>query len=76
MKPKYSTQFKLKVVRYFLDGYAGLGGTAQHFGISRTHAIRWIQLYLHHGEEALRTRRWYNVKALRHLWRPHHINLP
>lgn len=51
---KYSLQFKLDVVRYYLAGLGGQKQTAKKFSIAHVQLRRWIAAYQHHGEQGLR----------------------
>ena len=51
---KYSSEFKLKAVKYYLDGKHSRCGTAKKFGIpSSTLLKEWIKKYQEHGPEGL-----------------------
>lgn len=49
---KYSLQFKLDVVRYYLAGLGGQKQTAKKFSIAHVQLRRWIAAYQHHGEQS------------------------
>ena len=43
---KYSNDFKLEVVQYYLKNYGGYGTTAMHFNIpSPTTVKKWVKKY-------------------------------
>lgn len=50
---KYSSEFKLRVVQYYLKGY-GYVETAKHFNIpSDTTVLMWVRKYQEHGSQGL-----------------------
>ena len=51
---KYSDEFKLEVVKYYLEGHHSRAGTARKFGMpSSTPLKEWIKKYQEHGPEGL-----------------------
>ena len=51
---KYSNEFKLEVVQYYLKNYGGYGITATHFNIpSPTTVKKWVKKYEQHGFSGL-----------------------
>lgn len=51
---KYSNEFKLEVVKYYLEGHHSRAGTARKFGMpSSTLLKEWIKKYQEHGPEGL-----------------------
>lgn len=50
---KYSYQFKLEVVQYYLANNAGRRFTARYFSISDSLVRTWVTLYQHQGNEGL-----------------------
>jgi len=49
---KYSAEFKLKVVKYYLEKNCGYVNTANHFGnISDIAVLKWVRKYKEHGEK-------------------------
>ena len=51
---KYSNDFKLEVVQYYLKNYGGYGTTAMHFNIpSPTTVKKWVKKYEQHGFKGL-----------------------
>ena len=51
---KYSYEFKLKVVKYCVEGHNSRCGTARKFGMpSSTPLKEWIKRYKEHGPEGL-----------------------
>lgn len=50
---KYSSEFKLEVVKYYLKGFV-YGTTAEHFKIpSATNVKKWVKKYEEHGVSGL-----------------------
>ena len=52
---KYSLDFKLKVISFYLSGY-GYRSTANHFGILRSAVRKWVKLYQYHGIKGIEPR--------------------
>ena len=52
---KYSLDFKLKVISFYLSGY-GYRSTANHFGIFRSAVRKWVKLYQYHGIKGIEPR--------------------
>lgn len=51
---KYSHEFKLKVVKYYLEKNVGFVETANHFGIPNKSPVqRWVRKYQEHGASGL-----------------------
>lgn len=50
---KYSTEFKLKVVKYYLNHHVGHKITAHKFGLAPGMVRRWIKSYQEHGYNGL-----------------------
>ena len=51
---KYSNEFKLKVVKYCVEGHHSRCGAARKFGMpSSTPLKEWIKKYKEHGPEGL-----------------------
>ena len=51
---KYSNDFKLEVVKYYLEKNCGYVNTANHFGnISDVAVLKWVRKYKEHGEKGL-----------------------
>ena len=49
---KYSVEFKLEVVKYYLEKNCGYVNTANHFGnISDVAVLKWVRKYKEHGEK-------------------------
>ena len=46
---KYSSEFKLEVVQYYLDGKGGILATSKHFGVNHELLRGWIKKYQQHG---------------------------
>lgn len=52
---KYSKDFKLKVVKYYLKYKKGYVSTANHFGnVSDTSVLQWVRRYKECGEDGLK----------------------
>ena len=51
---KYSNEFKLEVVQYYLKNHGGYGITAKHFNIPSPTAVKkWVKGYEEHGPKGL-----------------------
>ena len=51
---KYSSEFKLKVVKYCIDKHHAYGDAASYFNISGRSTIQeWCKKYIEHGEKGL-----------------------
>lgn len=50
---KYSSEFKLEVVNYYLENNVGYKITANHFGLAYSIVTRWIRRYKENGYEGL-----------------------
>lgn len=51
---KYSNEFKLEVVKYYLEGHHSRAGTARKFGMPNSTPLKeWIKKYQEHGPEGL-----------------------
>lgn len=50
---KYSSEFKLEVVKYYLENNVGYRATADHFGIAYSPVMRWIRKYKENGCKGL-----------------------
>ena len=51
---KYSNEFKLKVVKYCIEGHHGFKSTADHFNIpAKVTVQKWCRKYEEHGEKGL-----------------------
>ena len=51
---KYSNEFKLKVVKYCIEGHHGFKSTADHFNIPAKVTIqKWCRKYEEHGKKGL-----------------------
>ena len=50
---KYSIEFKLKVVKYYLEKNAGYQTTANHFGVAYSPVVRWVRKYKENGYAGL-----------------------
>ena len=50
---KYSSEFKLKVVEYYLKNNVGYETTAKYFGVGYSPVVRWVRKYKENGYEGL-----------------------
>lgn len=50
---KYSSEFKLEVVQYYLDGKGGFLATAKYFGVNHELLRGWVKKYQQHGPAGL-----------------------
>lgn len=73
---KYTTRFKLKIVRQFLAGPLGGRRLARQHGLPYSMVYRWTQRFQLHGEAGLmpmaastRYDATFRLKVLRHMWR-------
>jgi transposase-like protein len=46
---KHSTEFKLEVVKYRIDGKHGVVATSKFFGINKSTVSKWVDAYRLHG---------------------------
>ena len=46
---KYSSEFKLEVVKYYLDNSVGYRTTADHFGVAYPLVLKWVRKYKENG---------------------------
>jgi len=53
---KFSTDFKLNVVKFYLENNVSKHEIAKQFGVIKSEVIKWIALYENHGESGLRPR--------------------
>jgi transposase len=51
---KYSYEFKLTVVRYYLQGLVGYRATSKKFQVEYSAVCKWVALYQLHGEGSLK----------------------
>lgn len=71
---KYTPEFKLLVVRRYLDGSMGYRTLAEQFGIANPSLVqRWIAFFRTHGEEGLERKRKsydaaFKLSVLQHMW--------
>lgn len=52
MKPKYSLEFRLSVVKYSLEGH-GERSTGSKFGVNRNTVSQWVASYEQHGIDGI-----------------------
>ena len=50
---KYSNEFKLEVVKYYLDNSVGYQTTADHFGVAYALVLKWVRKYKENGYAGL-----------------------
>ncbi len=50
---KYSSEFKLEAVKYYLDGKGGFLATAKYFGVNHELLRGWVKKYQEHGIKGL-----------------------
>lgn len=51
---KYSNEFKLKVVKYCIEGHHGYKDAANYFNMKQDHTVlKWVRKYQEHGEKGL-----------------------
>ena len=50
---KYSSKFKLEVVKYYLENNVGYQTVADHFGVAYAPVIRWVRKYKENGYAGL-----------------------
>lgn len=50
---KYSSEFKLEVAQYYLDGKGGFSATSKHFGVNHELLRGWVKKYQQHGPAGL-----------------------
>ena len=50
---KYSSEFKLEVVKYYLENNVGYQTTADHFVVAYSQVIRWVRKYKENGYAGL-----------------------
>ncbi len=54
---KYSKEFKLKVIKYYLEKKEGYLKVAEHFKVSDSTVLQWVRKYKANGEKGLETRK-------------------
>ena len=50
---KYSSEFKLEVVKYYLDNNVGYQTTADHFSVAYALVLKWVRKYKENGYAGL-----------------------
>jgi transposase len=70
---KYSEQYKLSVVEYYLAGLAGYRNVGHHFALAPAIVRRWVLWYRHHGLAGLsrQTSSYspeFKLSVLQHMW--------
>lgn len=53
---KYTLEFKLAVIEYFLSGQGGQKATAKQFGIEHSAVRKWVAVFQQHGQAGLQIR--------------------
>ena len=47
---KYTTEFKLEVVKYYFENNCGYVNTARHFNMKEENTVlKWVRKYQEHG---------------------------
>ena len=70
---KYNEDFKLAIVKEYLEGNSGTKAIAAKYGVSRISIKAWVMFYRHNGEVGLRgkpspyTAR-FKLSVLNHMW--------
>lgn len=70
---KYSEQFKLSVIEYYLTGLAGYRNVGHHFGLAPAMVRRWVLWYRTHGLAGLSKQHSshspeFKLSVLQHMW--------
>jgi transposase len=70
---KYTKQFKLKVIKRYLNGKLGFKRVAAHYNITAPMIRRWVAAYRLHGDASLHRRREhysaeFKLSVLQHMW--------
>lgn len=70
---KYSEQLKLKLVKQYVAGRAGVETLARQYGVSRSALQLWIAAYGQHGRDGLRKKSshydaQFRMSVLMHMW--------
>ena len=70
---KYDEQFKLRMVREYLDGSAGSDTLAKRYGLLGSLLRRWVAMYRARGESGLRKKHSaysgeFKLSVLQHMW--------
>jgi transposase len=50
---KYSKEFKLEVINFYLSGRGGLKATAYKYSVHHSHVSKWVSAFKAHGEDSL-----------------------
>lgn len=50
---KFSNQFKLEVVEYYINGNGGYSAISKQYGVNHELLRRWVKKYQQHGPEGL-----------------------
>jgi transposase len=70
---KYTKQFKLKVIKHYLNGKLGFKRVAAHYKITAPMIRRWVAAYRLHGDQSLCRRREhysaeFKLSVVQHMW--------
>jgi transposase len=70
---KYTEQFKLRVVKDYLNGSMGYGRLGAHHGVAAPHIRSWVAAYRVHGLDGLRRKvsgydARFKVLVLQYMW--------
>ena len=70
----YDEQFKLAVVRQYLDGHAGYQALGKQHGLAKSLIRWWVAWYGAHGIDGLKKKfshydAQFKLSVLRHMWR-------
>jgi transposase len=70
---KYTEQFKLKVVKHYLQGSMGYSRLSAQYGVATPHIRHWVSAYRLHGMDGLRRKvaRYdakFKLSVLQHMW--------
>lgn len=70
---KHSDQFKLKIVKQYLDGSIGFRSLARQHGVASPMVRRWVEWYKLHGEAGLTRKKShysaeFKLSVLKYMW--------
>ena len=52
-KPRYTPEFRIAVVKYYLSGQGGMKRTAAHFGLHNSTVSHWVASWQLHGMDGI-----------------------
>lgn len=52
-KTKYSLEFRLNVVKFYLSGQGGMTVTSKHFNVHKSIVSQWVAAYQKHGVDGI-----------------------